>query len=247
MTVVEAEILVARPDLTPQAELAVLSRALFREGWDDYDVGHITSRQPDGTYLTQPLELGWDEVRASDIIRMDADGNKLEGRWTLSRFLALHLEFHRAQPGHAVTVHQHPRFATIWSAAGRIPPAYDQRSASLADDDIALYDDFEGGVDDRDAALAAVVGIGDKPCALLRNHGAFVVGTSIEHAFNRAIALEWRCKQAWMAEAMGARNIVPAYGHKAITDLIRGAGGISAHLWPWAIRREVRIDPGVLL
>src|SRR4051794_26033762 len=101
------------PDLTPHAELAVFARALFREGWDDEDVGHITYRQPDDTFLATPHERGWDELRPEDIVRIDIDGNKLDGRWTVTRPILLHLEFHRARPGCDVTVHHHPRFTTI--------------------------------------------------------------------------------------------------------------------------------------
>ena len=121
------ELLGATVELTPRAEIAILARALYREGWDDHDVGHITYRQEDDTLLTLPVERGWDEVQAGDILRMDADGNLLEGIGGITPPILLHLEFHRAQPGTNVTVHQHPRYATIWTAAGRVPPPYDQR------------------------------------------------------------------------------------------------------------------------
>ena len=74
------------PALTPQAEVALLARALHREGYDDHIAGHIASAQPDGTFLVNPFEVPWDDVRASDIMRIDIDGNVLEGeRWSASR------------------------------------------------------------------------------------------------------------------------------------------------------------------
>lgn len=45
------------PPLSPQAEVALLARTLFREGYDDHLAGHITSRQPDGTLLVNPWGL----------------------------------------------------------------------------------------------------------------------------------------------------------------------------------------------
>ena len=148
------ELLGAMVELSPRAEIAILARALYREGWDDHDVGHITYRQEDDTLLTLPVERGWDEVRAADILRMDADGNLLEGVGGITPPILLHLEFHRAQPGTNVTVHQHPRYATIWTAAGRVPPPYDQRAAWVANDEIAFYDEYEGGVDRPEAVHA---------------------------------------------------------------------------------------------
>jgi ribulose-5-phosphate 4-epimerase/fuculose-1-phosphate aldolase len=227
-----------RPELSPQAEVAVLARALYAEGYNDHDTGHITYRQPDGTYLALPLELGWNEVRASDIIRIDGEGRLLEGRWSVPPPIRLHLEFHRARPGCDVTIHQHPHYATIWAALGRVPAVYDQLSAALSDADIVYYDDYTGLVSDAEAARAAVRAVGNAKCALLRNHGVFVVGESIEQAFSSAVALEWRCRQAWLVEAIpGERRTVPDYGRRAIEDSIR-ADGIVPGMWPWAVRRQ---------
>jgi ribulose-5-phosphate 4-epimerase/fuculose-1-phosphate aldolase len=234
------------PDLSPAQELALLGRILYREGWDEYDVGHITYRQEDGSYLTLPYELGWDETRASDIIRIDLDANKIEGSWSVTPALLLHLEFHRAFPGVDVTIHQHPRFTTVWSGIGRIPPAYDQRGASLADDEIVFYDDYRGAVFSAESARHAVAGIGRANCAILRNHGAFVIGDSIAQAFNRAISLEWRCKQAWYVESISAGHTMPSFGHAAITAEMTRLNGVAPMFWEWAVRRELRIDGGVL-
>ena len=62
------------PALTAKAELALLCRTLFAEGYDDHIAGHITYRMDDGTMLVNPWELAWDEVCASDILRIDTDG-----------------------------------------------------------------------------------------------------------------------------------------------------------------------------
>jgi ribulose-5-phosphate 4-epimerase/fuculose-1-phosphate aldolase len=43
------------PDISPKAEVALLARTLWREGYDDHLAGHITSKQPDGTLLCNPL------------------------------------------------------------------------------------------------------------------------------------------------------------------------------------------------
>jgi L-fuculose-phosphate aldolase len=248
VVVVQDERSLGAPVLTPHAMVAILARALYREGWDDHNVGHITYRQEGETFLTLPVERGWDEMRASDIVRMDSDGNLLEGHGTITPPILLHLEFHRAQPGINVTAHQHPRYTTIWSTAGRVPPPYDQRSAWVASEEIAFYDDYEGGVDDIKAVRAAVAAIGDRPCAILRSHGAFTIGTTIAQAFTRSVSLEWRCRQAWHAEAIGGRTVVPEAGQRAIAEYMASekSASLMAQLWEWAVRREIRLDPDVL-
>ena len=69
----------AIPELTPKAKLALLARVLWREGYNDHAAGHMTFRQPDDTFLALPEELGWNEVCASDVLRIDGDGVLLEG------------------------------------------------------------------------------------------------------------------------------------------------------------------------
>ncbi|MEP1607398.1 MAG: class II aldolase/adducin family protein, partial [Marinomonas sp.] len=69
------------PELTPHQELAILCRALHREGYDDHVAGHVTLAQDDGTFLVNPWELTWDEVTADDIIRIDDSGKIIEGEW----------------------------------------------------------------------------------------------------------------------------------------------------------------------
>jgi ribulose-5-phosphate 4-epimerase/fuculose-1-phosphate aldolase len=234
------------PDLTPEAELAVLARALFREGYDDHHVGHILVRQPDDTFLSLPYELGWDEVTASDIVRIDSAGIKLAGRWSAIPANRLHLEVHRRRPGLGVSIHHHPRFATIWSALGRIPPAYDQRAVGAIEEDIVLYDDYPGAVDHDDEAAAAADAIGDANFALLRNHGVFVAGDDVRQAVQRAVALEWRCRQAWFVEAVGDGRPMPASGREALVAALRAHGERFPMLWEWLARRELRADRGVL-
>src|SRR6202034_4058703 len=69
------------PEIPPPAELALLLRVLARHGYDDLRAGHITSGQPDGTILINPRELCWPEVRASDVVAIDASGRKQAGRY----------------------------------------------------------------------------------------------------------------------------------------------------------------------
>ncbi len=230
------------PALTPQAEVALLARMLFREGYDDHLAGHITYRQPDGTLLVNPWGLTWDEVRASDIMRIDLDGNVLEGPWTVTPAITLHLELHKARHDIGVAVHNHSRWGTVWADLHRVPPVYDQTSAMVPGDP-ALYDDFGGSVDAVENARACVEALGEGRMALLANHGVLVVGTDIAQAHHRSVVLEWRCRQAWHVEALGAgvpvrddvfRRFAAPFDHVSFPGLFEAMA-----------RRELRTDPSI--
>jgi L-fuculose-phosphate aldolase len=233
----------ALPELSPAAELALLARMLHREGYDDHLAGHITYKQPDGSLLVNPFGLPWDEVRASDVMRIDVDGNVLGGPWTVTPAITLHLELHRARHDVTVAVHNHPRWATIYADLGRAPAVYDQTSALVAGD-VAVYADYQGPVDQTANARAAVEAMGGATMALLQNHGVLVVGRDIAQAYLRAATIEWRSRQAWHVEAVGGGRPLPPDVQEnlgRIFDQVNFPG-----LFEAMARRELRHDPSTL-
>jgi ribulose-5-phosphate 4-epimerase/fuculose-1-phosphate aldolase len=232
-------------DLTPAQELALLARVLHREGYDDHLSGHITFKQPDGTFLVNPWGLSWDELRASDVARMDADAKQLEGRWLISPAITLHVVLHRHRHNAGVVVHNHPRWGTIWADAHRVPPVYDQTGAMYSGQ-IAVYDDYAGPVNDMFNSEQAVQALGSADVALLANHGVLVIGKDVRDAYMRSMILEWRCRQAWHVEALGGGvpmrdEVVRSFG--ALIDSVPDAfdGFFEA-----MSRRVLREDPSVL-
>ena len=87
------------PELTEREQIVLLAAALWHEGYDDHLAGHITVNQGDGTLLCNPWLLTWEEFGPDDVIRIDLDGNVLEGDWPAPLGIPLHLELHKARPG----------------------------------------------------------------------------------------------------------------------------------------------------
>jgi L-ribulose-5-phosphate 4-epimerase len=230
------------PELTPRQELVLLARTLWREGYDDHLAGHITYRQPDGTLLCNPWLLLWDEFHPDDVLVIDVEGNLVEGDWPVPLGIPLHLELHRRRRDVVVAVHSHPRYATVWADAGRVPGCYDQSSA-LGGGDIVVVDEYDGPVDSRASAAKAVAAMGSAEIALLANHGVFVTAGSIRAAHQRAVALEYRSRRAWQVEAIGGGRELPdpARSFFRATD---GEGFIG--FFEAMARQELRVDPSLL-
>jgi ribulose-5-phosphate 4-epimerase/fuculose-1-phosphate aldolase len=227
--------------LSPREQLVALARTLHREGYDDHTTGHITYRQDDGTFLVNPLELTWAELTCSDVMVMDSDGNALAGKHTVTPAITLHTEMHRARPDTRVAVHGHPRFATVWACAHRVPPVFDQTSA-IAGLEVALYSEYDGTVEDIANARGAVAAIGNHELALLANHGVFVVAESIVQAYFWATTLEWRARRAWEVEQIGGGVPLKDSVVVQLHDFVR----LNIHRLPQfeaAIRAEMRTDP----
>jgi ribulose-5-phosphate 4-epimerase/fuculose-1-phosphate aldolase len=231
------------PELTPHQQVALLCRVLFAEGYNDHIAGHITYRMDDGTMLVNPWELAWDEVCASDILTIDAQGKIIDGQWNVTPAINVHRDMHALRHDVRVVIHNHPEWGSVWAACKRVPPVYDQTS-SLVDTDPAIYDEYRGTVNDDASGRAAVDALGDHKWALLANHGVFLVARDIRQAHLRAITLEWRCRLAWRVEQLGGGQPVAPETAAAMGAMTDGNG--FPFLWEAMARRELRRDPRVL-
>jgi len=232
-------------DVSPEQELALLARMLFNEGYDDHLSGHITSKQPDGTFLVNPWGLTWDEICASDVARMDRDGNQVGGRWLITPAITLHVVLHQHRHDAGVVVHNHPRWGTIFADAQRVPPIYDQTGAMYSGE-IAVYDEYDGPVNEVSNATGAVLGIGSADAALLANHGVLVIGKDVREAYIRSMVLEWRCRQAWHVEALGGGVPMRDEAATAFGALVDSVEDAFDGFFEAMARRVIRNDPGVL-
>ena len=232
------------PDLAPKDELVLLARTLWREGYSDHLAGHITISLGDGTLLCNPWLLTWDEIRPRDVIRIDLEGNLVEGNWPVPLGIPLHLELHRARDDIRVAMHNHPLYGTVWGDMREVPPALDQ-SSSLGGGDLVLVDEYAGSVDSSEAAAKTVAAMGGADIALLAGHGVFVLGTTVRAVHQRAVALEQRCRNAWYVRATGAALESPLPGW--FSDRFRMSDGDGFRgFWEAMVRAELRSDPTLL-
>jgi len=230
------------PELSAKAQVALMCRMLFKEGWNDHIAGHITFQQSDGTILTNPWELAWDEISASDIVSIDGEGTIVDGEWNITPAIGLHLQLHKLRPDVRVVIHNHPHWSSIWSNLHRVPPVYDQTAAHCGVE-LPLYNEYQGTLEDEDKNQAAARALGNARWALLANHGSLVVGKDLRQAHLRAITLEWRCRRAYEVELAGGG--VPLSDEEVERVAITDPNGFP-FLWEAMARRELREDPTIL-
>jgi ribulose-5-phosphate 4-epimerase/fuculose-1-phosphate aldolase len=230
------------PALSLQAELAVLLRVLVQHGYDDLRAGHVTMGLPDGTMLINPRELCWQEVRASDIVRIDAGGRKVEGRFNPTIALGIHLAVRRRRPDVGLLIHNHPHWSVVWGDCLRVPPIYDQTSASIPHE-LVLVDEYGGNFTGEENADEAARAFGDAAWALLANHGVLISAPTIAVAFLRAYTLEWRSQRAWEVETLGGGRALP---RDVAVEFGNHFEPMAPGWWESRLRLELRRDPSVL-
>lgn len=76
-----------------------------------------------GLVVIKPSGVPYEELKASDMVVLDMDGNKVEGDMRPSSDTPTHIALYKAYPELGGVVHTHSRYATIWAQAGKsIPP-----------------------------------------------------------------------------------------------------------------------------
>ena len=227
------------PELTTREEIVLLARALWNEGYDDHLSGHITVNLGDGTFLCNPWLLTWEEFGPEDVIRIDLEGNVLEGDWPAPLGIPIHLELHKARPGVGWAVHGHTHWGSVWSAMKRVPPLHDQTGAG-GGGRLVLVDEYGGGVSNVASAKDAIERLGDADMAILAHHGVLLTAKNVNAAYWRAVSLEWRCRLALLAETGGGGAPVPQVVHDTFG---RSDGTGFVGYWETAVRRELRRYP----
>jgi len=234
------------PDLTVPQQIACAARVLAASGYALDVAGHITvvRAQGDGSMWCTPYGLWWREVTASDIIAIDADGNVIEGQWDVTPAVAIHTQVHRARPDATVVIHNHPYYGSLLSTLHVAPEITDQQ-ACMFDGDIALFDEYTGGVDDTEGGDYLATAIGDATAVILANHGVLVMGGAIPQATYRAMNFERTCRLNYDAMATPQKPVLVPPEQRGMLKAAINSISVD-YYWGGAVRHLLGSEPEVL-
>jgi ribulose-5-phosphate 4-epimerase/fuculose-1-phosphate aldolase len=230
-------------ELTVQQQLACSFRILARSGFSENIAGHITVAAQADSMWVNPWGLWWDEVKASDLCRVDADGRVLEGKWDVTPAIHIHTELHRRRPDARVVVHNHPYHVTVLAGAGILPELVHQ-TGSMFDDDLHLVQEYSGEVDTAELAVRLAEQIGDYSTTILANHGVIVTAPTIEEATYKAASIDRVCRLAYDLLAIGRDPLPIGRGIKVGMKKSLLERGTEVY-WNGAVRNLLRNDPEV--
>jgi ribulose-5-phosphate 4-epimerase/fuculose-1-phosphate aldolase len=230
-------------ELTVPQQLACALRILAHEGWRENLSGHITWAAPDSGMWCNPWGIWWDEVRASDILRLDADGAIAEGPWDVTPAVFLHTELHRTRADATIIVHNHPYYATLLAAMNEMPRIVHQNSC-IFDGELTLVDEY-AGVDDAQQGKWLAAQVGDASGILLAHHGAIVTGSTIGEACYKAVTFERMCRFTYDILAAGRTpEEIPGVGRNELKAALRQ--NTPRAYWDGAVRMLLAKEPEVL-
>lgn len=177
-------------------QLASCYRVFAHLGWDELIYNHITLRLEDepGAFLINQYGLHYTEVKASNLIKIDIDGNRLDdstGAVNPAGFLQ-HSLFHRHLPDAHCIMHTHttPTMAVAATAEGIRPTNF--YAAALIGQ--VAWHEFEGVTIRPEEGERLIANLGDKRIMMLRNHGPLVMAPTLTEAFQMMWVLQRACE-----------------------------------------------------
>jgi L-fuculose-phosphate aldolase len=195
--------------LTTGEKVALTCRVLFDAGHDSGLAGQITARaeQP-GTYYTQQLGLGFDEITAGNLLIVDEDLDVLDGDGIPNPANRFHSWIYRARPDVQCIVHTHAFHAAALSML-EVPLVVSQMDTTPLYDDCAFLADWPGVPVGNEEGEIISAALGDKKAVLLAHHGQLVAGVSVEEACSLAVLIERAAKLQLAAMAAGTIKELP--------------------------------------
>jgi L-fuculose-phosphate aldolase len=199
----------ADSQLTTRQKLALTCRALFDAGHDSGLAGQITARaEQAGTYYTQRLGLGFDEITADNLLVVDEDLNVLHGEGIANPANRFHSWIYRARPDVQCIVHTHAFHVAALSML-EVPLVVSHMDTTPLYDDCAFLAKWPGVPVGNEEGEIITAALGDKKAALLAHHGQLVAAASIEEACSLGILIERAAKLQLAAMAAGTVKELP--------------------------------------
>ncbi len=195
--------------------------------------GHISVRDGDTVYINDRASSRVSARPEQIAVVRVSDGSSIDDRKPPSE-TALHLGIYRARPDAGSVAHFHPRAATAFSIAGR-PLIVASNAGAWFGGPIPVFDDPElVRTDELGAAVARVLGA--CRAALLRGHGAVVLGADVPDCVTAALFLEESAERLLLASTLGMPR---AYTAEEIARVRAGLAqrSVAEKTWTDAVER----------
>ncbi|MDA8734726.1 class II aldolase/adducin family protein [Porticoccaceae bacterium] len=232
-----------------RVQLAACYRIFDHMGWSEMIYNHITAKVPgpEHHFLINPYGLHYREVTASNLVKVDIDGNIVEHTdYAVNPAgIVIHTAIHAARPDIQCIAHTHTN-AGMAVACTQEGLRTDNFYSALLHNQIA-YHDFEGITVNDEEKPRLIANLGDKSLMILRNHGLLAGGRTIPEAFQNLWAMERACQVQVTTDSTGRPNIPVGPEILAKSEQLmamQAMGGPSGELEFEALTRLIeKIDP----
>ena len=189
-----------------RVELAAAFRMAVRLGFHEGVCNHFSLALADDgrEFLVNPHGRHFGELRASDLLRVNLEGEVLSGVGEVeASALFIHGRMHVARPDLKCLLHTHMPYATALTSVegARLEPIHQNALRFVGR---IAYDDNYGGLAlDGEEGERLARALGDKRILFMANHGVVTTGSSVAAAFDDLYYLERACRNQVLALSTG--------------------------------------------
>ena len=166
-----------------------------------------------GLIVIKPSGVPYSTMKEGDMVVVDIEGNVVEGNYKPSSDLPTHLYLYKQYPSVNGIVHTHSTYATAYAQAGKEIIAYGTTHADGFYGNIPCTrsltkEEIEGSYEWNTGKIIveAVKDVESIPSILVKNHGVFTWGSTVEKAVEVAVTLEEVAKMAFLTESINAKT-----------------------------------------
>lgn len=179
-------------------------RLLAERGFVAATEGNVSVRLPSGAILVSGTRVEKRLARASDVVRLGADGRKLAGRREPSSEAALHRTIYAARSGVRAVVHAHPPFSTAFAVARKPIPVDAIPEVAVEFGRIPIVPFAVPSTGRLSRAITPFLKRGD--FFLLANHGVVALGRDLDDALSKVERAEHAAEIILLARLLGGER-----------------------------------------
>ena len=182
-------------------EICEVGHRLYDHGFVAANDGNISVKLNENEFYCTPSGVSKGSLTPEMIIKIDAEGNKLEGTLNPSSEIKMHLRVFRERPDVNAVVHAHPPVATAFTVAGIPLDRYILPEAVLTIGDVPTCEYATPSTMEIPDSLMPY--IQEHDAFMLKNHGALTVGNTLTRAFFTMEEVEFNAKIMKYAMELG--------------------------------------------
>lgn len=189
--------------------MAGVFRVFGRRGYTEGSAGHISVRDPveRDTFWINPLGIHFSLLKASDMVRVDEEGNLVGGNVSApinAAGFAIHSALHKARPDINAACHTHSPYGKAYSAFGTPLEMINQDVCTFYKNH-CVYSDFGGVAIEKEEGESIAKAVGEENrCVILQNHGLLTAGQTVDEAGYLYTLMERSCEVQLLADAAAA-------------------------------------------
>lgn len=190
---------------------------LPKRGLVTYTWGNVSEIDREtGYFVIKPSGVDYETMSPDDMVVMDLEGNRIEGRYKPSSDTPTHIELYKRYAEIGGVVHTHSPEATSWAQAGRSIPLYGTTHADYFYGEIpcarGLTQEEIDEAYEKNTGLVIIETFDSRglnpvytPAVLCVNHGPFTWGKDAAEAVHNAVVLEEVAKMALKTELINPK------------------------------------------